>query len=121
MADDLTSRDNTLSIHWTPAHMGVEGNEQADTVAKTAAQGRGERAGPVYLREASLSHLTRKTTEVRSRATTEWIRGHVGQGCRYHPPKGGNLRKALSRTRKELVGRFHQLLSEHAAMAEHLT
>ena len=30
------------------------------------------------------------------------------------------MRKGLARVRKELAGRFYQLLSEHAATAEHL-
>ena len=82
----------------------------------------GERADePACLREASLSYLTRVTTEARSETTTEWIRSHVGRRQRYRPtPKGGKLRKALARTRKELTGCFYQLLSGHAAVAEHL-
>ena len=118
--DSLTMRSNAPTIRWTPAHVGFEGNEQADRMAKAAAEGRGEMAELAYLREASLSHLTRKTTETRSEATSEWIQGHVGQRRRCRPPKGGKLRKTLSRTRKELAGRFYQLLSGHAATAEHL-
>ena len=58
--------------------------------------------------------------EARSAATSEWIRAHVGRGRRYQPPKGGKLRKGLARAREELAGRFYQLLSGHAATAEHL-
>ena len=54
--DGLVDRGNTLTIRWTPAHKGVEGNEQADEAAKAAAEGRRERAEPAYLLEASLSH-----------------------------------------------------------------
>ena len=68
----------------------------------------------------TLSHLTRLTTEARSRATDEWIRSRLGRRRRYHPPKGGKLRKELAKTRKEVAGRFYQLLSGHAATAEHL-
>ena len=73
-----------------------------------------------YLREASLSHLVRIATERRFEATSEWIQRHTGHRRRYRPPKGGKMRKALARTRKELAGRFHQLLSGHAATTEHL-
>ena len=65
--------------------------------------------------------LTRKTTEARSNATAEWIRSHTGRIRRYRTPKGSKMRKALSRTRKGLAGRFYQLLSGHAATAEHLS
>ena len=102
------------------AHVRVEGNEQADSGAKEAAEGGGEKAGLTYLQEASLSHLTRKTTGARSRTTSKWICCHVGQRHRYRPPKGGRMRKALSRTRKVLAGCFYQLLSGHAAVADHL-
>ena len=47
--DDLYDRGNTLSARWTPSHVGVEGNEQADRVAKRAAEGEDERAEPECL------------------------------------------------------------------------
>ena len=71
MTDSLCGRDNTLTIRWTPSHERVAGNEQADATAKRAAEGREERAEPEHLREASLSHLTRKTTEARAEATAQ--------------------------------------------------
>ena len=67
-----------------------------------------------------LSHLTRKTTEARSRTSSEWTRSHVCRERRYRPPPGGRLRKGLGKVRKELAGRFYQLLSGHAATAPHL-
>ena len=118
--DRITSRDNTVTLRWTPAHAGVEGSHQADEMAKRAAEGGEERAQPPYLLEASLAHLTRKTTETRSTATARWVRDHTGRRRRYRPPKGGKMRKALNRTREEMAGRFYQLLSGHAAVAEHL-
>ena len=78
--DSPVSRDNTLTIRWTPAHEGVEGKEQADRTAKKPAEGEGERVEQAYLCEVSLSHLARKTTEARSEATSERIqigRAHV--------------------------------------------
>lgn len=118
--DDLCGRGNTLSARWTPSHEGVEGNERADETAKSIAEGREERAEPGYLREASISHLMRKATEERADATREWVRSHVGRRHRHWPPLGGRLRKELAKTRKELVGRFYQLLSGRAATADRL-
>ena len=90
-------------------------------LAKRAAEVDGGRASPEYLGEASLSHLTsRKVTEARSEAAREWIRGHVRRERRYRPPPGGQLRKGLGKVRKELAGRFHQLLSGHATATPHL-
>ena len=83
MADGLCDRDNTLTIRWTPSHARVCGNERAGQAAKRVSEERDERADPAYLGEASLSYLTRKTTERRSEATSEWIGTRVGQRRRY--------------------------------------
>ena len=120
LVKNMVDRGNSVTLRWTPAHAGVEGNEQADGMAKRAAEGKEERVAPQYLMEASLAHLTRKTTEARSAATAEWIRNHSGRRRRYRPPKGGKMRKALNRTRKEVASHFYQPLSGHAAVAEHL-
>ena len=48
------------------------------------------------------------------------IREHVGRRHRYRPPPGGRMRRELGRVRKELAGRFYQLLSGHATTAPHL-
>ena len=97
VAEGIASRDNTITIRRAPAHVGVEGNEQA-----------------------SLSHLTRKMAEARSEATARWIRDHSGRRRRYQPPKDGKMRKALNRIRKEVAGHFYQLLSGRAVVAKHL-
>ena len=116
----ILERGNKVTIRWTPSHEGIEGNEQADEMAKRGAAEEERRASPPYLREASLSHPRRVTTETRTDATSEWIRARSGQRRRYRPPKGGRMRKDLNKARKELASRFYQLLSGHAATAEHL-
>ena len=117
---ELHQRGNSITIRWAPSREGVEGNEQADTLAKRAAEGKGNRASPKYLREASLSHLTRKSTEARTKAAGDWIQDHVCRERRYRPTPRGKLRKGLGKVRKELAGRFYQLLSGHAAIGPHL-
>ena len=120
IAKEITERGNTLILRWTPSHEGVIGNEQADQGAKAAAEGERDTADHDYLKQASLSHLTRITTEARTNATSEWIRNHSGRHRRYRPPRGGKMRKDLNRAPKEQASRFYQLLSGHAATAEHL-
>ena len=85
-------------------HAGVEGNEHAGSTAKMAAEDRGRRAESGYLNEASLSHLTGKTMEARSKAPREWIRGHVKKERRYHPPPGGEAAQGARQGQKG-VGR----------------
>ena len=113
----ISARGNSISLRWTPAHQGVDGNEQADAWARRAAERREGRASPDYLREASLAHLTRISTERRVADRGRWIREHVGRKHRYCTPPGGKMRKELGKVKKERAARFYQLLSGHAAMA----
>lgn len=57
--------------------------------------------GEAVPEEDSLSHLTRKTTEVKSLRTREWIRDRVKSSRRYRLPRGGKVPKDIQRTRKE--------------------
>ena len=98
----------------------MEGNEQADRAAKAAAENRQGILNPAFIAETSLSHLRRVTTERRTSATQAWIRERVGRRHRYRPPPGGKMRKELGGIRKELAGLYYQLLSGHAATANHL-
>ena len=84
---ELRARNNDITVRWTPSHRGVTGNERADALAKRAAAGGLARVDPAYLREASLAHLTRRTTEARATETSSWIRAHVKRKHRYRPPR----------------------------------
>ena len=82
IAESLVQRGNTITIKWTPAHVGVEGNERADLAAKDAATLpplRGTRGG------LSLAFLRRQITDG---VNESWIsdttarierRGHTGE------------------------------------------
>ena len=91
----LRARGNDITIRWTPSHQGVAGNERADVCAGAAAAGNRAVASPAYLREASLSHLTRLATEARSTETSRWIRERAKRKHPYRPPPGGKMRKEL--------------------------
>ena len=117
---ELRARNNDITIRWTPSHRGVTGKERADALAKRAAAGELAQADPGFLQEASLAHLTRRTTGSRALETSNWIRAHVKRRHRYRPPPGGKMRRELRGVRKELAGRYYQLLSGHAATATHL-
>ena len=113
LTPDLRQRRNSITVRWTPAHLGVEESEHADAVAKRAAGRDEDRADWGRLASRTLRERLR-------RSTREWIRSHVRRERRYRPPPGGRLRKGLGGVRKELAGRFYQLLSGHAATGVHL-
>lgn len=69
----------------------------------------------MYLREASLTHLTRKKTEARTQSTRDWITGRAKGNRRRRPPNGGSIRLDLRNEREELTGRCYQLLSGYTA------
>ena len=82
----LVSRDNEVTVLWVPAHVRIAGNEEADRLAKEAAEGRTREASDEYRWEASLSHLSQVVTENRSRAAAQWVASHVKPERRYRPP-----------------------------------
>ena len=67
IAERLSRKGSSVTIRWTPAHAGVEGNERADQAAKDAAALpplRGTRG------RLSLAFLKRRTTD---RVNEQWI------------------------------------------------
>lgn len=67
------TRGRSISLRWAPAHKGVEGNEMVDAFAKAAAVDASDSVKQQPLREASLSHLTRATTEARAQGTRDCV------------------------------------------------
>ena len=67
----LIQSGNKVTVRWVPAHVGVEGNEVADRFAKEAAEGHQHSVSDKLRWEASLSYLSRVTTERRSEATAQ--------------------------------------------------
>lgn len=103
-----------------PVHGEVEGNEMADDFAKQAAESAVDAADRPYLREASLAHWTRKTTDERTQITRRWIQSHVKRSRRHRPLTGSNLRPGLLKGRKEPASRYYQFLSGHASGCSYL-
>ena len=93
----------------------VPGNEIADSYARAAAELQYDPVDRGCLREASLSHLTRKPTEARIKRARERVQDHVRSERRYRPPKGGRIRQHLRKERKEVASRYFQLLANHAS------
>ena len=54
------NRRATIEVSWVPGHMGIKGNDRADTIAKEATE----------LEPATMAKLLR---QLRERMKTEWI------------------------------------------------
>ena len=124
LASRLTRKGSTVTIRWTPAHVGVEGNERADLAAKDAAtlpplRGTGRRL--------SLAFMKRRTTD---RTNERWItdttarmgKKDKGRGAYTGPDRGARprIRTQLRKAGKRVASRFFQLLSGHAMIAPFL-
>ena len=104
-----------------PAHWGARGNEVANGMAKETGGDRAHSFPDEVRWQTSLPHLTRRSTERRTTATSRWIRDHVRESRRYHPPGGtGFRRKMLRKVRKATAQRYCQLLTGHAAIGSFL-
>ena len=124
VAELLVQNGNTITIRWTLAHSGVEGNERADLAAKSAATLpplRGTRG------RLSLAFLKRRITEGVCRRwiedTTARMKGkNGGRGAFVGPDKRARprIRAPLRKTEKGVAARFFQLLSGHAMIAPFL-
>ena len=115
----LHERGNSLTVRWTPAHAGVEGNEQVNEAAKHAArEGEPALATAFYERPASPIFFE----ELPRPGPRPPAPGHgamLSVATDIVLPPGGRVRRELAWIRIKLAGRFYQPLSGHAATAVH--
>ena len=73
----LMNRGNSITIQWTSAHLGAEGNEMADLYARGAAESELYAVDRAFMHEASFAYMTRLTTEAKISGTNSWIANHI--------------------------------------------
>jgi hypothetical protein len=112
-----------VELLWVPAHVGIDGNEEADRWAKMGAAGRG-RAGPRF---TTLAHIRRNINERKRRVAEESV-GVLNQGHHYHStgpfngvprsekyldPKTGEEKLRVLPPLKKTSARLTQLRTNH--------
>ena len=95
----LRERRNSVTIRWTPAHLGW----MADFYAKRAAESELHAVDRPYLRETPFAHMTRGEDQQHEQL----------DGSQFRRRRG--YRQELRHERKALAGRCYQLLSGNAA------
>ena len=108
----IIQKGNTITIRWTPAHVGVEGNERADRTAKDAAtlpplRGTRDRFSLAFQKRRITDEVTRGWIEDTKTRRTE-NNGGRDRGAYNEPGKGARprIRKELRKARKGVASRF---------------
>ena len=115
-----------VAIHWIPSHAEIEGNEQADILAKQATgwrkDGTGPRA-PTFPSLQSLSSAAKRTTKARMEAywEKEWEKGETGRELYRLAPKISKQRlKIHNDLPKALSAILTQIRTGKAALRSYL-
>ena len=119
IAERVVGQGNSITIRWTPAHRGVEGNERADQAAKEVAE-----LPPLRTTRDrfSLAYLGRRATERATRRWREDTRTRIRQAGLYTARPSDTTRHTppIENGQEGSGGEVFQLLSGHAMIAPYL-
>ena len=112
-----------VTLQWVPSHIGIEGNERADKIAKEAAS---KPIPPGVDRYSSFSYIMRQVKAQKRLETRNWLykvtyKGEIKKRNRaYTLTEPLELEPQVSTVRKPLAKRFYQLKIGHAITASYL-
>ena len=110
-----------IKARWTPAHVGVPGNEKADEEAKRAADTGELRSMDTTDDWTSIAHLRRLVSEEKSEQEEEWFAAECSKRTQtYRYIKTRKHMRPVETSSKTLPTRFFQLKSNHAQTGDHL-
>jgi len=121
-AQGLTEKGIKVILQWVPSHIGIEGNERADKIAKEAAS---KPMPPSIDRYSSFSYTMRQIKAQKRTEIKEWIyKTTYKEGKKrnrtYSLTNALEIDPQLSMIRKPLAKRFYQLKLGHAITASYL-
>ena len=122
-ATKLVESGVRVILRWVPSHIGIEGNEKADMIAKKAAEN--GLAAPEN-RYCSLSHITRLVKSRKLLETKEWLKDRISKRKRlgntntYTLPEKLKVDPQIYAIRRPIATRFFQLKLGHAITAVYL-
>ena len=117
---DAQNAGISITIQWTPGHMGVEGNERADQAAKQAATNPRTPRLPADEQFTSTAHLSRKITEEKHQQAWEWYQEKCKGRAMYKLTRARGMDPKAAKAPKTISARYYQLKMNHALIGDHL-